>query len=175
MPHPEWTGLARRVADHAGQEAASRGHQHVRSEHYLFALLDVEQTGGVLPVLVLKALDVPVDQVRQRLHGALRGRLPEGSDLPAVLRAARAEAELIGSDYLGAEQLLLGVAMAGTGVLAEFGATPDRLREGVYQVLRSYGSEPPELDPARLVREIGHLRAEVERLTGLLRSHGIEP
>ncbi|WIM93368.1 Clp protease N-terminal domain-containing protein [Actinoplanes oblitus] len=189
-PHPEWTGLARRVADRAGQEAASRGHRAVRSEHYLFALLDVDRTAGILPALILEDLDVPVDRLRRRLDEVLRTRLPDGSDLPGMLLAATAEAELLASDYLGAEHLLLGVAVVGNGVLAEFGGTPERIRDGLDRVLRSYGggprlvTPPPEirdLDELRAPRteaatgEVERLRGEVRRLTELLRAHGIEP
>ncbi|GAA4609117.1 ATP-dependent Clp protease ATP-binding subunit ClpA [Actinoplanes octamycinicus] len=191
MPHPEWTGLARRVADRAGQEAASRGHPEARSEHYLFALLDVDRTAGIMPVLILEALDVPVDRVRRRLDEVLRGRLPAGSDLSGVLLAATAEADLLDSDYLGAEHLLLGVAVVGNTVLAEFGGTPERIRDALDRVLRSYGGGPrmvvtpppeirdlAELRPRRTetaAAELERLRGEVRRLTALLRAHGIDP
>ncbi|BCJ39819.1 hypothetical protein GCM10010168_26790 [Actinoplanes ianthinogenes] len=191
MPHPEWTGLARRVADRAGQEAAARGHAAVRSEHYLYALLDVDRTAGVMPVLILEALDVPVDAVRQRLDEVLRSRLRDGSDLPGLLLAATAEADLLDSDYLGAEHLLLGVAIVGNDVLTEVGGTPGRIRDGIQRVQRSHGGgpravtpPPPEirsLDELRRRREnpaggeVERLRGEVRRLTALLRAHGIEP
>jgi ATP-dependent Clp protease ATP-binding subunit ClpA len=231
----------------------ARGHDHIRPEHYLIALLDAGRGAGDLPsvaLLVLEALDVSVDDLRQRINDALGdSRWPHKHGVPTTpevwraLKAARVEGDLMGHQHIGTEHLLLGIAIEGTGlaaqVLNELGATPDRLRESSYSVLtmHAHGRPPesedttrhvtlpteirdldekiaelrrhkeqaidagayqaaatlrdeekqllarratavriwaPQVDAARIVREVEYLRAEVQRLTRLLARHGID-
>jgi ATP-dependent Clp protease ATP-binding subunit ClpA len=252
-PHDGWTDRARRVADVAWQQACARGHDHVRPEHYLIALLDAGRGAGNLPsvaLLVLESLNVPVDELRQRIDTALgdtglphQHGVPTTPDVWRALKAARVEADLMGHEHIGTEHLLLGLAIEGTSpaahVLNEYRATPDRLREGTYWVLtmHAHGRPPepedtthhvtlpadirdldntlaelrhrkeqtidagdyqaaatlrseekqllarratairiwaPQIDVARIVREIEYLRTEVQRLTRLLAQHGID-
>jgi hypothetical protein len=252
-PHEGWTDRAKQVADVAWRLARVRGHDHIRPEHYLIALLDAGRGGGSPPgvaLLVLESMDVPIDELRQRIDDALgdSGRphehgVPTTSEVWRALKSARVECELMGHKHLGTEHLLLGIAVEGTSlaaqVLAELGATPDRLREGIYLVLTMHargrppvladithrvtlppeirdlneeiaglrhrkeqavdvgdyqaaaalrGAEKqalarraaavrawaPQIDAARIVREVEYLRAEVRRLTGLLAQHGID-
>ncbi|GAA2717146.1 MULTISPECIES: Clp protease N-terminal domain-containing protein [Actinoplanes] len=165
-PHSEWTADALTVVARAEREAVTRGHRCVRSEHYLYALLEADG-----PRTVLATLDVPVDRLRHRVGEVLAGELPGTSDVPRVLEAARFEMDLEEIRYLSTEHLLIGVAVEGDGLLDEAGATPDRLREGTYQVFRSAVYGPPPAFGHHAVTVPPALRALDDELGVLARHH----
>ncbi len=110
-------------------------------EHILLALLEIED--GV-PVEVLRKLGVAVDGMRRRVEEAL-DRAPraayETSQIYATPRAgmllanAKAEAERLKDQYVGAEHILIAITGVKDGdatvVLREFGVS----REQVYKAL----------------------------------------
>ena len=110
-------------------------------EHILLALLEIED--GV-PVEVLRKLGVAVDGMRRRVEEAL-DRAPraayETSQIYATPRAgmllanAKAEAERLKDQYVGAEHILIAITEVKDGdapaVLREFGVS----REQVYKAL----------------------------------------
>ena len=173
-PYEDWSDRARQVARDARQQAGMRGHDHVGAEHYLIALIGDDRSH--VAALVLRFLEVSVDQLRQRIEDALgAGGSPHDRDIPTgpevgrAVRAARAEAGLMLSEQVSTEQLLVGIAAEGTSLAAralhDLGATPDRLREGVYAVLSIHGRPPGGAAHAvTLPAEIRRIEEELIRL-----------
>ena len=184
-PHEGWTDRAKQVADVAWRLARARGHDHIRAEHYLTALLDAGRGAGNLPsvaLLVLESLNVPVDELRQRIDDALgdsgwphQHGVPTTPEVWPALKVARVECDLMGHQYIGTEHLLLGIAVEGTSlaaqVLNELGATPGRLREGIHRVLTMHAhGRRSELEdtthhvtlPAE-IRDLDEMIAELRR------------
>jgi ATP-dependent Clp protease ATP-binding subunit ClpB len=98
--------------------ASGRHHQEIGAPHLAMALLEDEQ--GV-PALMLKKLGVEPALLTEEVEREL-GRLPEvegasageylSRSANAVLRAAFAEAEAMGDEYVSTEHLLLGLVEA---------------------------------------------------------------
>ena len=188
-PHEGWSDRARRIAEIAWQQACARGHDHIGPEHYLIAMLDDTRGTESTPIvrLVLTYLNVAVDQLRQRIDDAFgysqpphQHGIPTTPELWRVQRAARVEATLMGHEHMGTEHLLLGISIEGGShagqALNDLGATPDRIREGIYQILNAYGSAPPPDGPHHAVTRPAQIRAFDETIADLRRrrKHAIE-
>ena len=188
-----FTDRARNAVRFAQEEARLLGHGHVGTEHLLLGLVHEGQGVGAR---VLETLGVPVDEVRARIlefvprgEGAPSGHIPFTPRSKKVLELSLREALQLGHNYIGTEHLLLGLVRERDGVaaqvLAGHGADLDRVRQEVMRELAvSGGDRAAAATPSReglvadieaLYDEIARLSREVDRLTELLRRHGIEP
>jgi ATP-dependent Clp protease ATP-binding subunit ClpC len=146
----EFSEALRRVLGQAREEAARLRHEHVGTEHLLFALLqDSERNGGHTPAVALVAIDtlgVDRNQLRQVLEQTMRGgpttsaqdQLAYTSRARAVLEHAVAEARLLKHDTVRTEHLLLGLLREDRGVAAQVlldhGVTFDKARAEVVKL-----------------------------------------
>jgi ATP-dependent Clp protease ATP-binding subunit ClpA len=127
---------------------------------------------------VLESLSVPADELRQRIDNALGNTgwphqhgVSTTPELRRALEAARAESHLMGHQQIGTEHLLVGIAAEGTSraaqVLNGLGATPDRLREGVYRVLTMHAHGCPPGETTHHVTLPAEIRDLDETIAGL--------
>jgi len=120
--------------------------------------------------------------------GAPAGHIPFTPRAKKVLELSLREALNLGHNYIGTEHIVLGLVREGKGVaakiLVESGADLPEVRQEVLRLLSTgvadrAGTEPPKerviADIEALYEEIVRLAKEVDRLTELLREHGIEP
>jgi ATP-dependent Clp protease ATP-binding subunit ClpC len=139
-----FTKRARRVLTKAGEEARRLNHRFIGTEHILLGL--VAEEGGVA-MRVLRSLDITAEQVRTAVERAVgRGTRPTYTQPTLTPRTKRVielavdEARQLGQHYIGTEHLLLGLVREGEGVavdvLRQLGASPDRVREQVHQLLQ---------------------------------------
>jgi Clp amino terminal domain, pathogenicity island component len=183
-----FTPRARRVVVRAQDEARRLHHDFIGTEHILLGLLlEPEGVAG----RALARCGVSTEQVRTRVEETIgRGRREPSGHIPFTPRAKKAlelslrEALALGHTYVGTEHILLGLIREGQGlaaqVLVALGADHDRVRGEVTDLI---AQEPPTSpddaaaagDVTATVEENERLRAEVERLHGLLRRHGIDP
>ena len=189
-----FTDKARQAVVLAQEEARRLGHPEVRTEHLLLGLLAVG--GESAATRTLTGLGIPLvdlrGEVEERIgrgEGAPSGHLPFASQNKKVLELSLREALQLGHNYIGTEHILLGLvreAESGAAqVLAGRGADLDAVRrEVVRQLTAGGGDRPAATTPSKdgliadieaLYDEIVRLSREVDRLTGLLRRHGIEP
>ena len=115
----------------------------VGNEHFLLALLD--QAEGVTRPL-LEKLGVSADALHSRLETELAGRpkvrggvsdLRISNDLRRTLDSAEKEMSKLKDDYVSAEHYLLALAgenNSAAKALKEFGATRDKIMQGLQQV-----------------------------------------
>ena len=129
----------------AAQEVLDEyNHQELDVEHIFLALL--RQEDGLVPKM-LQRLDIMPDVVQRRLQGSLEMRPKVYGGATAqmyitprtkkLLALARAEAERMKDEYVGAEHIMLAIAEEREGetgkILREFGIT----KEKVFQALQS--------------------------------------
>jgi hypothetical protein len=145
------TGTAADVLSTAADEARELGHHYVRPEHLLLGL--VSQSDG-LAAQVLAQLDITADVVRKRVVERLgtaaprpTGSLGVSPQTKRLLELARAIAKSLGSRCPKTEHILLAVTSPklhspAATLLADCGATPDRVRD---QLTRTLLVEAPEL------------------------------
>lgn len=141
-----FTDRARRVVVQAQEEARTRGHDHVGTEHVLLGL--VHDSGGVA-AKALESLQISAEVVRQRVdeltgpgERAPSGRIPFTPQSKEVLKLALQESRALGHNYVGTEHILLGLIRDGDGVaaqvLAALGADLTRTSEQVNRLLEEY-------------------------------------
>ncbi len=132
-----------------GNDALTKSQEIVRRyrhsqwdvEHVLLALLELED--GV-PVKALRQMGVDVDGMKRRVEETLE-RSPKASDISQIyatpralslLANAKAEADRLNDEFVGAEHLLIAVALEGRGdapaILREYGVD----KEQVYNALK---------------------------------------
>ena len=132
-----------------GNEALAKSQEIVRRyrhsqwdvEHVLLALLELED--GV-PVKALLQMGVDVDGMKRRVEETLE-RSPKASDISQIyatpralslLANAKAEADRLNDEFVGAEHLLIAIALEGRGdapaILREYGVD----KEQVYNALK---------------------------------------
>jgi hypothetical protein len=187
-----FTGRARSVVKQAQAEARRLDHDHIGTEHVLLGLL-LEQEG--VGAKALLALGLSLDKVRadvertvRRGKGSPPGHIPFTPRSKKVLELSLREALKLHHNYIGTEHILLGLIREGEGlaakILVESGANLPEVRQEVLRLLAvgvadRAGAEPPKervmADIEALYDEITRLSREVDRLSGLLREHGIEP
>jgi hypothetical protein len=187
-----FTHPARQTVVLAQEEARRLGHAVVGTEHLLLGLLAVPEGLGAR---TLAALGIPLDELRVEVEGRIgrgegapEGHLPFAPQNKKVLELSLREALQLGHNYIGTEHLLLGLVREGDGVaarvLAGRGAELAAARQEVARQLRLGGDPAAAATPSKeglvagieaLYDEIVRLAGEVERLTELLRRHGIKP
>jgi len=159
------------------------------SEQLLLALAG---TGQGVAAQALKRLGISSAVVRQQVTQVTQ--VPGHPQPPAapeagtplarqVMPRAVGEAVANGHDYIGSEHILLGLFHAGddTGAraLTSLGAGEHQVRAAIIAVTGDPGPGRPvhhrRHKPGPRDDEIRRLRAEVARLSDLLREHGIEP
>lgn len=139
----KFTGRARTVLMLAQDEARSRGHSHIGTEHLLLGL--VHETNGVASK-ALYSLNVDPARVRdsvERIIGRtdreVRGDVGLTPRAKKVVELAVDEVRRMGHRYVGTEHLLLGIIREGDGigatVLRESGVTLDQARRAIVQLL----------------------------------------
>jgi ATP-dependent Clp protease ATP-binding subunit ClpC len=190
-----FTDKARQAVVLAQEEARRLGHPEVGTEHLLLGLLAV--TGGdSAGTRTLTALGIFLDDLRAEVEerigrgeGAPGGHLPFAPRNKKVLELSLREALQLGHNYIGTEHILLGLVREGESdaaqVLVRLGADLETVRQEVVRQLTVGGAgRPAAIRPSKesmvadieaLYDEIIRLAGEVERLTELLRRHGIEP
>jgi hypothetical protein len=189
-----FTDKARQAVVLAQEEARRLGHPEVGTEHLLLGLLAVY--GESAATRTLTGLGIPLDDLRGQVEarigrgeGAPSGHLPFASQNKKALELSLREALQLGHNYIGTEHILLGLVREGESgaaqVLAGLGADLDAVRQEVVRQLTAGGGDragagkPSKegliADIEALFDEIVRLSREVDRLTGLLRRHGIEP
>jgi ATP-dependent Clp protease ATP-binding subunit ClpC len=195
----KFTERARQVIVRAQEEAAQLGHNYIGTEHLLLGLIRVSD--GVA-AKALAALGISLDDARREVEAIIgRGAEPSGH-IPftprskKVLELSLQEARRLNDDWIGTGHILLGLIREGDGVAVQVldrrGIHPDHLRQQVIRLLSDRpGDAPPsggsafregektsaakETEQAADGGETRLLRAEIERLRALLRTHNIDP
>src|SRR5580693_1668129 len=177
-----FTDNAREVVVLARAEADRLGLEHPGPEQFLLALVSTDQ--GVA-ARALKRLEITPRAVREQvaqITGERPPQVPPEGDLPLAMRLmprAVGEAVAHGDDYIGTEHILPALFHASDDraaqALASLGAGEREVRGAITAVLaeRAVPHRVSKLVPRD--DEIRRLRAEVARLSELLREHGIEP
>ncbi|MDR8019279.1 ATP-dependent chaperone ClpB [Nesterenkonia aerolata] len=179
----------------ASANANTAGNPQIEPAHLLKALMDQRES---VAVALLKATGADVDAVSTRASALMR-QLPStsGSSVStpqfsqaglAVLRAAKAEADEFGDDYISTEHLLLGLAADNGPVgraLADNGASHEALKtalpgirgdkkvtnpdpENSFQALEKYGTDLTEVARSGKLDPIIGRDSEVRRVVQVL-------
>ena len=193
-----FTDRARRVVVMAQEEARQLRHNYIGPEHILLGL--VKENDGVAAE-ALRSLGIDLAALREQVIAAVpegkhefeaSGHIPFTPVAKKSLELSLREALQLGHNYIGTEHVLLGLVREGdnpaAAVLAGFGADLNQIRRQVALTLREYQGEPTKLATgsragvpglhaqlAELAAQVDYLQAEVSRLGGLLREHGIDP
>jgi Clp amino terminal domain, pathogenicity island component len=187
-----FTNRARNVVKLAQEEARRLDHDHIGTEHVLLGLLGEPEGIGAKALVALgvslEAVRADVERIIGRGQGAPTGHIPFTPRAKKVLELSLREALKLHHNYIGTEHIVLGLVREGEGVaakiLVESGADLPQVRQEVLRLLSTgvadrAGAEPPKerliADIEALYEEIVRLAKEVDRLSGLLREHGIEP
>jgi hypothetical protein len=187
-----FTNRARNVVKLAQQEARRLDHNYIGTEHVLLGLLDEPEGIGAKALVALgvslEAVRADVERIVGGGEGAPEGHIPFTPRAKKVLEFSLREALKLHHNYIGTEHIVLGLVREGDGVaakiLVESGADLPEIRQEVLRLLAAgvtdrAGTEPPKerviADIEALYEEIVRLAKEVDRLTELLREHGIEP
>ena len=138
-----FTEHARHVMSLANQEAQRFGHEHVGTEHILWAL--AKEVHGVAAA-VLEHFGVDLKPLRQEVETLLDARphcetvekLSPSTQAQEVIAHAVEEARSLDHNYIGTEHLLLGMmrdsAMTSAQVLSNLGLNMDAVRGQIQQV-----------------------------------------
>jgi ATP-dependent Clp protease ATP-binding subunit ClpC len=185
-----FTDRARRAVVLAQEEARMLHHDFIGTEHLLLGLL---HEGDGTAAKALQALDISLEPVRREVaeirgrgHAAPTGHIAFTPRAKRVLELSLREALQLGHNYIGTEHILLSLIREGEGaaaqVLVRLGTDRNRVREEVIRLIPGgQGGSGRRALPAVLSRldliesRLTALDAEVDRLRGLLRQHGIEP
>src|SRR6058998_3934005 len=143
-----FTERARQVVVLAQEEARTLKHNYIGTEHILLGLLREEEG---LAARVLESLDITVERVRAqvvRIVGSgeevTSGQIPFTPRAKKVLELALREALSLGHNYIGTEQILLGLVRENEGVAArillDFDADSEKIRNEVIRMLSGPGS-----------------------------------
>jgi Clp amino terminal domain, pathogenicity island component len=146
-----FTDRARRAVVLAQEEARLLNHDYIGTEHILLGLVHEEH--GVA-AKALTDLDVSLEAVRAEVKEIIGiGKSPPGGHIPFTPRAKKVlelslrEALKLGHNYIGTEHILLGLLREGEGVAAQvlvkLGASQDRVRRQVTQLLSGYAGQVP--------------------------------
>lgn len=140
-----FTERARRVVFFAQEEAGQWGHHEVGSEHLLLGL--IRERDCVAARVLEDRLHISLGRLRSEVERqAERGEAQSGMDMQLATSAKEAidlaydEAKILQTNYIGTEHVLLGLVRASNGlggrILADLGATLERLRPEIQQLLK---------------------------------------
>jgi hypothetical protein len=147
-----FTDRARRVVVLAQEEARLLNHNYIGTEHILLGLI---HEGEGVAYLALTELGISLDAVRAQVEAEIgQGSEAPGGHIPFTPRAKKVlelslrEALALGHNYIGTEHILLGLIREGEGVAAQvlvgLGASLDRVRQQVVQLLANAGASQAE-------------------------------
>ena len=117
--YDRFTSGAKHAIIDAQEQGRTLGHGYIGTEHLLLGFLPIQPCPATL---VLTALEIPPESLRERLLALLGTGPPPAGHMPFTPAAKKAlELSLRGavalrSDYVGTENLLLEIAHEGSGV-----------------------------------------------------------
>src|SRR5436853_7913154 len=131
-----FTDRARKVMQLANQEAQRLNHEYIGTEHILLGLV---KEGSGVAANVLKNLDVDLRKIRLEVEKTVQpgpdmvtlGKLPQTARTRKVLEYAGEEANNLDHNYIGTENVLLGLLRESGGVEATGTVTVGLRREEV--------------------------------------------
>ncbi len=133
-----FTENAAKALELGASKALDMGCAHIGTEHILYGLLELKECTAKK---ILRKLHANVDEIAAELAGWLekgeaKNAVPEYSPrAKLVLEQAGANARFLKQWYVGTEQLLLGLLIAGDGiasqVLRKFSITLDKVEDAV--------------------------------------------
>jgi len=132
-----WTPRAQAVLEGAQKQARKDGSDFVRTEHILFGIMSVKDCLGAK---ILENLGVTISRYYQRYEQLCNtsdekdaGKAGLSEDIDKVIQYACEQATQWGHTYIGAEHLLVGILLTGTGtgfrILTDLGVTLEKVRE----------------------------------------------
>src|ERR1041385_3005560 len=141
-----FTDRARRVVVLAQEEARMLNHNYIGTAHILLGLI---HEGEGVAAKALDSLNINLDAVRQQVEEIIgQGQAAPTGHIPFTPRAKKVpepslrEALQPGHNYIGTENILLGLIREGEGVAAQvlqkLGADLNRVRQTVIQLLSGY-------------------------------------
>src|SRR6187401_1139322 len=142
--YERFTDRARKVMQLANQEAQRFNHEYIGTEHILLGLV---KEGSGVAANVLKNLEIDLRKIRLEVerivqHGpdmVTMGKLPQTPRAKKVIEYSIEEARNLGHNYVGTEQLLLGLLREQEGVAAQvlmnLGLKLEDVREEVLNLL----------------------------------------
>ncbi len=152
----QFTEQAREVLAKSQEIVRRYKHNQWDSEHVMMALL--EQSEGV-PAEILRQLDVSVERIHERLHRILEQAPRVGHDTnqifvtprtAAMLDRAKAEAERLKDDFVGAEHLLVALTQEEQGgvaaTLTEFGIDQERVYQSLQKIRGGHRINDPRAE-----------------------------
>jgi DNA-binding NarL/FixJ family response regulator len=118
-----FTDQARRVVVLAQEEARMLNHTYIGTEHILLGLIHEGESGAAK---ALESLHISLEAARQQVEEMIgRGQATQMGEIPFTPRAKKVlelsfqEARELGHDYIGTEEILLGLIREGEGVAAQ--------------------------------------------------------
>jgi ATP-dependent Clp protease ATP-binding subunit ClpB len=156
MDMEKLTNKSREAMLKAQETALEFGHQEIRPEHLLYALMNQEK--GLIPSL-LKKMNVDLDLTREKTEQALRsipsvsgpgaGQAYPSREFSRLLVAAKNKAEAMKDEYISVEHLFLAMLEEGGScgkVLTDCGCTKDKTLMALKEVRgnQRVTSEDPE-------------------------------
>jgi ClpA/ClpB-like protein len=186
-----FTDRARRVVVLAQEEARILNHNYIGTEHILLGLI---HEGEGVAAKALESLGISLEAVRSQVEeiigqgqAAPTGHIPFTPRAKKVLELSLREALQLGHKYIGTEHILLGLIREGEGVAAQvlqkLGASLNRVREQVIQVLQGFAgtgelqAEPP-IEPEEFAARVARaeeIEAEAEAVAAEFGHESVEP
>jgi Clp amino terminal domain, pathogenicity island component/UvrB/uvrC motif len=182
-----FTERARRAVVLAQEEARKLDHGYIGTEHLLLGLI---HEGEGVAARALESLGISLKTVREQVVARVGlGQQPPSGHIPFTKRAKQVlelslrESRELGHGYIGTEHILLAIVREGNGVAAQvltgLGASLDRVRQQVIELLRGHASEGQRSGPAGDVQPDDDFAAWFEalgpRLEAIERWVGMRP
>jgi len=131
------TPRAQDVLEQAQKQACEDGFDLVGTEHLVFGIVSVKDCLGARILKNLGADPAKCYQIYEQLckssEGKGAGKAKLSEDIDRVIQCAYEQACQWGHKYIGAEHLLVGLLLAGTGkgfqILTDLGITLEKVRE----------------------------------------------
>ena len=144
----------------AQEEGRLLNHDYIGTEYLLLGLVSESQSVAAKALeslgISLEAVRAQVEEIIGQGQSAPTGHIPFTSQAKKVLELSLREALQLGHNYIGTEHILLGLIREGEGVAAQvlvkLGASFDRVRQQVVQLLGGYAGGVGAGGRTRLVR-----------------------